>query len=70
MIQTQTINTQNAYLQELEKQVKELWDAVFLEVRRTLGNPILIEDDVEVKEENDPRSPRPPVVMTLIEIED
>ena len=67
LLQTQTINTQNAYLHDLERKVKSLEDLVLL--GRTLGNPILIEDDV--KEEDDPRSPRPRgVVMTLIKIED
>ena len=71
LIQTQMINTQNAYLRDLGKQVKELRDLVVLEVGRSLGNPVLIEDYVEVKEEDDPRSPRPRgVVTTLIEIED
>ena len=50
--------------------MRELRDLVIPEVGRTLENLILIEDDVEVKVEDDPRSPRPPVVMTLIEIED
>ena len=59
---------QNAYLWDLERKVKVLEDLVLL--GRTLGNPILIEDDIEVKEEDDPRSPRPIVVTTLIEIED
>ena len=59
---------QNAYLWDLERKVKVLEDLVLL--GRTLGNPILIEDDIGVKEEDDPRSPRPTVVMTLIEIED
>ena len=66
LIQTQIINAQNAYLWELEKQVKELWEAVFPEVGRTLGNPILIEDDVEVREEIDPRSPRSHNVVTTL----
>ena len=48
----------------------ELKVLVMPELGRTLGNHILIEDDMEVKEEDDPRSLRPPVVMTLIEIED
>ena len=55
-------------MQDLERKVKVLEGVVLL--GRTLGNPILIEDDVEVKEEDDPRSPRPAVVMTLIELED
>ena len=40
---------------------------------RTLGNLILIEDDVreeEPRREVNPRSLRPEVVMTLIKIED
>ena len=71
LLRTQTINTQNVFIRSLEAMVKELWEVVFLEPGRTLGNPILIEDDVEVREEDDPRSPRPhEVVTTLIEIED
>ena len=68
LLQTQTINAQNAYMQDLERKVKTLEDLVL--PGRTLGNPILIEDDVEVREEDDLRSPRPQVVTTLIEIED
>ena len=71
MLQTQTINTQNTFIRGLVVQVAELKEMVRPEVGRTLGNPILIEDDEEVKEEDDLRSPRPcEVVTTLIEIED
>ena len=65
LLQTQTINAQNMYMWELERKVKTLEDLVLL--GRTLGNPILIEDD---SREEEPRSPQPPVVTTLIEIED
>ena len=70
LLQTQTINVQNVYLQMMEEKVKQLEDLVLL--GRTLGNPILIEDDREedLRAEVDPRSPRPQVVTTLIEIED
>ena len=62
--------TITAFIQDLDKKVKELKELVLPELGRTLGNPILIEDDMEVKREDNPRSPRPPVVMTLIKIED
>ena len=70
LLQTQTINTQNTYLQMVEEKVKHLEELVLLE--RMLGNPILIEDDREedLRAEVDPRSLRPGVVMTLIKIED
>ena len=70
LLQTQTINTQNTYMQELERKVKALEDMVL--PGRTLGNPILIEDDREedLRLEVDPRSPRPQVVTTLIKIVD
>ena len=70
LLQTQMINAQNAYLQTMEEKVKRLEDLVL--PGRTLGNPILIEDDreEEPRAEVDLRSPRPPVVTTLIEIED
>ena len=70
LLQTQMINMQNAYLQVLEGKVKALEDAVL--PGRTLGNPILNEDDreEELRAEVDLRSPRPEVVMTLIKIED
>ena len=67
LLQTQTINAQNTYMWDLKQKVKVLEDLVLLE--QTLGNPILIEDE-EVREEDDLRSLRPPVVMTLIKIED
>ena len=70
LLQTQTINAQNAYLWTMEEKVKRLEDLVLL--GRTLGNPILIEDDREedLRAEVDLRSPRPQVVTTLIKIED
>ena len=71
LLQTQTINAQNAYLQSLEQKVKVLEDLVL--PGRTLGNPILIEDDVREEEpraEVNPRSLRPQVVTTLIKTED
>ena len=70
LLQTQTINTQNTYLRTMEEKVKHLEDLVL--PGRTLGNPILIEDDREEdpRVEVDLRSPRPAVVTTLIEIED
>ena len=70
LLQTQTINTQNTYLQTMEEKVKWLEELVL--PGRTLGNPILIEDDWEEdpRAEVDLRSPRPQVVMNLIEIED
>ena len=70
LLQTQTINAQNAYLRTMEEKVKRLEDLIL--PGRTLGNPILIEDDREedLRAEVDPRSPRPAVVTTLIEIED
>ena len=70
LLQTQTINAQNTFIQGLEAKVQELKEIVMPELGRTLGNPILIEDDVVVKEEDDLRSPRPPVVTTLIKIKD
>ena len=70
LLQTQTINAQNAFIRGLVTQVQELKEMVWPEVGRTLRNPILIKDDPEVKEEDDPRSPRLQVVTTLIEIED
>ena len=69
LLQTQMINAQNAFIQGLVAQVQELKEMVQPEAGRTLGNPILIKDDLEVKEEDDPRSPRPQVVTTLIKIE-
>ena len=71
LLQTQTINTQNTYMQDLERKVRVLEELVL--PGRTLGNPIIIEDDAREEEPRadvDPRSPRPQVVMTLIEIED
>ena len=68
LLQTQTITAQNVYLWTMEEKVKCLEDLVLL--GRTLGNPILIKDDreEEPRAEVDPRSPRPQVVMNLIEI--
>ena len=70
LLQTQTINAQNAYLQTMEEKVKRLEELML--PGRTLGNPILIEDDREedLRAEVDLRSLRPGVVTTLIEIED
>ena len=70
LLQTQTINAQNVYLQMMEEKVKWLEELVLL--GRTLGNPIVIEDEREEdpRAEVDSRSPRPQVVTTLIEIED
>ena len=70
LLQTQTINTQNVYLRMMEEKMKRLEDLIL--PGRTLGNPILIEDDREEdpRAEVDLRSPRPAVVTTLIEIED
>ena len=70
LLQTQTINAQNVFMQLLESKVKVLEDMVL--PGRTLGNLILIEDDVREEDprpEVNPRSPRPQVVTTLIEID-
>ena len=68
LLQTQTINAQNGFIQSLEALVRELREIVMSAAGRTLGNLIIIEDDpVVVKEE-------PQVglsmVTTLIKIED
>ena len=68
LIQTQMINAQNTVIQNLEAQVVELRGMVVPAPRRTLGNPIVIEDDVVVVKEE--LRVGPSVVMTLIEIED
>ena len=70
LLQTQTINAQNMYLRTMEEKVRRLEELVL--PGRTLGNPILIEDEreEEPRAEVDPRSLRPSVVTTLIEIED
>ena len=68
LVQTQTISAQNTFIWTLEAQVLELREMLMLRAGRTLGNPIVIKDDlVEVKEE---LRAGLSVVMTLIEIED
>ena len=66
LVQTWTINAQNEVLRNMEAQLVELRVMVMPTPGRSLGNLIIIEDDVvEVKEE-----PRNQVVMTLIKITD
>lgn len=63
LLQTQTISTQNARLQGMEVQLAKLREMIVLALGRTLGNLIVIKDDVEVKEE-------PQTVTTLVLIDD
>ena len=65
------INTQNMFIWNLEAQVAEMRELVLPRLGRTLGNPIIIEDNlVEVKEEPRTVGPSGHVVTTLIKIED